>query len=159
MAWFQKKAEAGTARAQAGVEKIHTLLNERAVIFPPSSADKAKVLELAAAAACEAHGLGDEGISTTLDTGLSLPHARVDGLAEIAAALAILPQGVKDPKQPGAPVRAMFLFFSPNRQDAFTRHLQVLRGVSTLFQADLLDELCALKTPKAALDLLRSRQP
>jgi PTS system nitrogen regulatory IIA component len=172
MAWFQRKpAEAGAPRAPGSGEKIHKLLDERSILFPPATADKARVLELAVAAACEAHGLGDpapflarvrereEGISTTLDTGLSLPHARVDSLGEISAALALMPHGVKDPKQPGVPVRAMFLFFSPNKQEAFARHLQVLRGVSTLFQPDLIERLLAAKTPAAVLELLRERQP
>ena len=171
MAWFQKKAESPAARAQPPVEKVHALLNERAVIFPPASADKARVLELAVEAACAAHGLGDpapylakvrereEGISTTLDTGLSLPHARVDALPDIAAALAILPHGVPDPKQDGVRVRAMFLFFSPNRQESFGRHLQVLRGVSAVFTPLVLDRLATLTSAAAVLAYLRERQP
>ena len=172
MAWFQKKpAGAGTPRAQPAVEKVHQLLNERSIIFPPASADKAAVLALAAAAACAGHGLGDpapylakvrereEGISTTLDTGLSLPHARVDALDTIAAALALMPHGVADPKQPETPIRAMFLFFSPNKQEAFGRHLQVLRAVSTLFTPATMDLLAGLKTPASVLALLRERQP
>ena len=172
MAWFQKKPGLSpAARAQPPVEKVHELLNERAVVFPPASADKAGVLELAVAAACAAHGLGEpapflakvrereEGISTTLDTGLSLPHARVDGITVIAAALALLPHGVVDPKQESVKVRAMFLFFSPNRQESFGRHLQVLRGVSTVFTPPVLDRLVTLDTAGAVLEYLRERQP
>jgi PTS system nitrogen regulatory IIA component len=172
MAWFQKKpAGAGTPRAQPPVEKVHELLNERTILFPPAAADKAGVLELAVAAACAGHGLGDpapylakvrereDGISTTLDTGLSLPHARIDNLERIAAALALMPHGVPDPKQPTTAIRALFLFFSPNRQEAFGRHLQVLRGVSTLFTPDVMAALTELKSPAAVLALLRERQP
>lgn len=172
MAWFQKKPGASpAARAQPPLERVYELLNERAVIFPPAAADKTRVLELTAAAACAAHGLGEpgpflakarereEGMSTTLDTGLSLPHARVDGLTEIAAALAVLPHGVTDPKAEGVRVRAMFLFFSPNRQEAFGRHLQVLRGVSAVFTSAALDALTQLKTPEAVLAFLKERQP
>lgn len=171
MAWFQKKpANAGQLRAQPAGQPIHELLNEGAVLFPPAAADKPRVLELLVAAACSAHRLGDPapllarvreretGISTTLDTGLSLPHARVEGLDRVAAALAVLPHGLADPQHPEIKIRAMFLFFSPNKQAAFTTHLQVLRGVSTLFQPVVVDALIGLKTPAEVLALMRSRQ-
>jgi nitrogen PTS system EIIA component len=172
MAWFQKKDPGqGAARPnQPQAVSIPELLDAKAILFPAAGADKAAVLEQLVKAACAAHGLGDaeaylarvrereEGISTTLDTGLSLPHARVDGLEDVAAALAVCPQGLRDPKQPDVPVRAMFLFFSPNRQDAFTRHLQVLRGVSTLFQPAVIEALCGLKTPAEVLALLSAKR-
>lgn len=170
MAWFQKKTETEGARPRAAGAAIHELLNEKAIVFPPAGVDKPGLLELLAQAACAAHGLGDhqpflarvrereEGISTTLDTGLSLPHARIDGLAQIVAGLAILPAGVPDPKQPDLKIRAMFMFFSPNRQDAFTLHLQLLRAVSTLFQPPLIEDLVKLKTPADVLERLRAAQ-
>ena len=173
MAWFQKKpAPDGPARVQSSGVPIHELLNEQTILFPGPALDKPRVLEAVVAACCAGHGLGDpspylarvrereEGISTTLDMGLALPHARIDGLSKIAAALAVLPRGVCDPKQPDVTVRAMFLFFSPNRQDAFTRHLQVLRGVSTQFgKPGLLEALSALQKPSEVLALLRESQP
>ncbi|MBR2504558.1 MAG: PTS sugar transporter subunit IIA, partial [Elusimicrobiaceae bacterium] len=59
----------------------------------------------------------EESLSTTLDTGLSIPHARLEELSEIKAALALLPQGIKDPAKP-VTIKAMFLFLSPS-QPAF----------------------------------------
>jgi len=119
---------------------------------------------------CERHGLGDpapflakvrereQGISTTLDTGLALPHARVDGLPSVVAGLAVSSSGISDPRQPDATIRAMFMFFSPNRQDAFSQHLQVLRSVSTLFDAALIDAVCRASTPEAILSVLRAKE-
>jgi len=169
MAWFQKKEPGSGARPAAAI-RVHELLVERSIVFPEAGLPKPAVLELLVRQTCAAHDLGDaapflerarereQGISTTLDSGLSLPHARVDGLDEIAAGLALLPHGLQDPQHPEIPIRAMFLFFSPNRQDAFTRHLQVLRGVSTLFQAPLIAELCGLKTPALALERLAAAE-
>lgn len=168
MAWFQKK-EPGPSRPSAAI-RVHELLDERSIVFPAADVPKAAVLETLVRETCAAHELGDpaaflervrereQGISTTLDSGLSLPHARVDGLPEIAAGLAVLPHGLKDPQHPEIAIRAMFLFFSPNRQEAFTRHLQVLRGVSTLFQAPLIEQLVALKTPAAVLERLAAAE-
>lgn len=170
MAWFQKKAPDSSPRAREPGSPISALLREEAVLLAPPGLDKAAVLEAVVGALCRAHGLGEpapllacvrereQGISTTLDSGLSLPHARIDGIERVAAALAIAPHGLRDPKQPDVKVRAMFLFFSPNRPEAFTRHLQLLRGVSTLFQSALISELCALKTPAHILARLRAAE-
>ena len=170
MGWFQKKEPQAGHRVHAAMA-ITELLDESSVIVAASGLDKAGVLEALVAATCAAHELGasapfiakvrerEQGISTTLDSGLSLPHARIDGLAEIAAGLAIVPgAGVVDPQQSDTKIRAMFLFFSPNRQDAFTKHLQVLRGVATLFQAPLIEELGKLKKPAEILARLRAAE-
>src|SRR5208283_5216764 len=85
----------------------------------------------------------DRGISTTLDTGLSLPHARIDGIDGIMAGLAILKTPVADPNQADLSIRIIFIFFSPNKQEAFPLHLQLLRAVSSLFQPALIDRLTA----------------
>ena len=169
MVWFQKKAaEPGAARQRGGGEAVHELLDESVVLFPPPGLDKAGVLDALAAAACKAHGLGEpgpylarvrereEGISTTLDSGLSLPHARVDGIDHIVAALAVIPHGIADAKQPGVPIKAMFLFFSPNKQEAFTKHLHLLRAVSTLFKPELIVQIGAMRKPGDVLAALRS---
>ena len=38
----------------------------------------------------------EQGISTTLDTGLSIPHARIEDLEAFQAAAAVLPNPIKD---------------------------------------------------------------
>ncbi len=169
MGWFQKKEPAAGPRAHPGVP-VSELLDEGSVIFPASGLDKGGVLEALVAATCAAHDLGEpadfvakvrereQGISTTLDSGLSLPHARIDGLDEISAGLALVPHGVVDPQQSETKIRAMFLFFSPNRQDAFAKHLQLLRGVATLFQAPLIEELGRLEKPADILARLRAAE-
>ena len=143
-------------------------MREDTVLMPGPGLDKDAIVEALVAAAARAHGLGDpesllarvrereQGISTTLDSGLSLPHARLDGIERVVAALAVLPHGVIDPKQPSPKMRAIFLFFSPNRQEAFAQHLQVLRGVSALFQPTLIEELCRFKTPAQIVARIRA---
>lgn len=172
MAWFSKKSDspstAKTApRAPAGL-KIGPLLSEDVILFPAAAADKQAVLEELVAAVARKGGLADvktalakvlereAGISTTLDTGLSLPHARLDGITDILAGMAVLKTPIPDPKQADIPIRVVFLFFSPNRQESFPLHLQLLRGVSSLFQPALIDQLTAAAGPAAALALVKT---
>jgi PTS system nitrogen regulatory IIA component len=175
MSWFQKKPaetpasspKTSPAKAVKGA-KIGALLTDDVVLFPPEGVDKTAVLEALVSAVCRKAGLGEpasflakvqereQGISTTLDTGLSLPHARMDGIPGILAGMAVLKKPVPDPKQPDLTIRVMFLFFSPNRPDAFPLHLQLLRGVSSLFQPALIDQLSAASGPAAAIALVKT---
>ena len=175
MSWFQKKSSepssespktAPPARVMKGL-KVSSILAEDTILFPAEGMDKAAVLQALADAVCGKAGIADpsvflskvlereQGISTTLDTGLSLPHARMDGIATILAGMAILKTPISDPKQADLSIRVMFLFFSPNKQEAFPLHLQLLRGVSSLFQPALIDQLTASSGPAAALELVK----
>ena len=175
MSWFQKKPPEPAAetpkttpptRAAKGL-KVSSILSSETIIFPAEGQDKAAVLQALAAAVCGKAGIADwatflakvqereQGISTTLDTGLSLPHARMDGITGILAGMAILKKPIPDPKQTDLSIRVMFLFFSPNKQDAFPLHLQLLRGVSSLFQPALIDQLTASSNAAAALELIK----
>lgn len=175
MGWFQKKTPASTpetakttpgGRPAKGL-KVGPLLTEDVVLFPAEGMDKNAVLDRLAAAVCKKAGFSDYlpylskvqeregGISTTLDTGLSLPHARMDSIPGIMAGLAVLKKPVPDPKQTDLSIRVMFLFFSPNKTEAFPLHLQLLRGVSSLFQPAVIDQLVAAPSPAAALELVR----
>jgi mannitol/fructose-specific phosphotransferase system IIA component (Ntr-type) len=170
--WFGKKAGAaagGTSSSAKGVP-ISSLLTPALIVTEPEGTTKDAFIETLVGRLCEVRSLGEpeaflkrvlereQGISTTLDTGLAVPHARMDGLDDIAAALGLAPKGIEDPKQPDFTIRAMFVFFSPNKQEHFTQHLQLLRSVSSLFQADLLDS--ALKQSEGAevLKLIAKRE-
>jgi len=175
MSWFQKKAPEPSAtppktgpasRAPKGL-KIGPLLSEDVILFPAANLDKAAVLKSLVEAVCVKAGRQDsgdflakvlereQGISTTLDTGLSLPHARLDGIDSILAGMSVLKTPIPDPKQSDLSIRVVFLFFSPNKPEAFPLHLQLLRGVSSLFQPSLIDQLTAAAGPAAALALVR----
>lgn len=172
--WFGKKdpqipatpaPKQGAGRGKSS--KVSSLLNADCVLVAPPFADKNAALEALVKCLAKSHGFSnpelflskvqerEKGISTTLDTGLSLPHARLDDLAKIVAGLAVLPKGVPDPQQPELQIRVMFLFFSPNKTEAFPLHLQLLRSVSSLFQPAFIDQLVAAPTPAAALELIR----
>lgn len=162
-------APARPVTGRAGV-RVGELLSEETILIASSDLDKDALLKALVAKACARHSLGDiapfvakvlereQGISTTLDTGLALPHARMDGVPGFVAALAVVPQGIKDPKQPELLIRVMFLFFSPSKQESFATHLQLLRGVATLFEPGLISEISRQSEPAKILALIRSRE-
>ena len=159
----------GAAVGAKGVS-VGKLLAEDVVLIDPAASTKDELMDILIQRLCRVKALGDhaaffqkvvereQGISTTLDTGLSLPHARIEGIGEIAAILGVVRKGLPDPKQPELSIRAMFLFFSPNKPEMFTRHLHLLRSVSTLFQPAFIDELTAVASASEALDLIRRKE-
>jgi PTS system nitrogen regulatory IIA component len=100
----------------------------------------------------------ETGISTTLDTGLSLPHARLDAMKGFAAILALLPKGLPDPQQPDLQIRTVLLFFSPTEPAFFHKHLQFLRHVATLFQPAFIDQLIACRTSLEVIEALKAKE-
>jgi mannitol/fructose-specific phosphotransferase system IIA component (Ntr-type) len=146
--------------------KIAKILTADLVLAAPPGIGKNQLIELLVGRLRERKGLADpgllarvlereQGISTTLDTGLSLPHGRTDSIRNIVAALGLVPQGIVDPNAGGLTIRLMFLFVSPNRPETLPLHLQLLRGVASLFQPELIKQLASAADPAAALDIIR----
>lgn len=86
----------------------------------------------------------EQGISTTLESGLSIPHARLEGLTSFKPVLAVIPQGVKDDY--GKSIKVMFLFLSPSGTQYFPEHLKLLAKLAETFTPAFIEELCGLKT-------------
>ena len=91
----------------------------------------------------------EQGISTTLDTGLSIPHARVEDLTAFQAAAAVLPNGITDDY--GLQIKTMFLFLSPAGPAYFPQHLKLLAALAEKFNADFITDLTACKTEAEVL--------
>jgi len=88
--------------------------------------------------------------STIISPGLALPHARIEGLRKIEAAIGVCPTGVHDPHDGGTPIRVFVLFLSP--ADSMREHLTFLSNVSALFQKDgFLEKVTLLASPKGVL--------
>lgn len=182
LGWFKKDEDkapsskqappSGTAGSSVGTKRVSVslLLRDDLIIVSPPELDKDGLVKLLAEHLCSKLSLGDpapylakvlereQGISTTLDTGLAVPHARMDGLDRIVASLGLVPDGMTDPKQPDLVIRAMFLFFSPNRQESFTQHLHLLRGVSSLMQPAFIDEVLRDPSGPSVLKLIRKKE-
>jgi PTS system nitrogen regulatory IIA component len=89
----------------------------------------------------------EQGISTTLDTGLSIPHARIDEIEDFMVSLALSPDGLSEVSGQPASIKAMFLFLSPSDSKFFQKHLKLLSLLSSTFQPEFIEKLCSLKTP------------
>ena len=85
----------------------------------------------------------EEGISTTLDTGLAIPHARLEELTDFTAAMAVLRRPLVSADNE-LPVRVMFLFLSPAKPVFFQQHLQILSALAETFKPEFIEELVSL---------------
>lgn len=94
----------------------------------------------------------EQGISTTLDSGLSIPHARIDDLTTFQAAAAVLPEGISDDY--GLRIKVMLLFLSPSGQAYFSQHLKLLAALAEQFNTAFIDTLCACKNEEEILKTL-----
>ena len=141
--------------------KISSLLSSDRIFLVAGKPAKAEVIGRLTQAVCRGEQQLDasevlaqvlkreEGISTTLDTGLSIPHARLEELENFKAALAVLPQGIEDSSGPHLEIKAMFLFLSPARQAFFQQHLQILASLAEVFKPDFIAELAACSDAQA----------
>lgn len=93
----------------------------------------------------------EKELSTTLETGLSIPHLRVDELDRVVAALAILPKGLA---RKGKMTKAVFLFFSPARPAFFQMHLKVLSTLAETFTPAFMDRLLTCTQTEEVQQLL-----
>ena len=88
----------------------------------------------------------EQGISTTLDTGLSIPHARIEGLTSFKAAVAVIPEGLKDDF--GLQIKVIFLFLSPSGEHFFPEHLKLLAKLAETFTPTFIEDLCNTNRPE-----------
>lgn len=96
----------------------------------------------------------EEGLGTALETGLAIPHARLEELDDFAAAAAILYRPLADEKHPQKPTKVMFLFLSPDNPSFFKRHLQLLSFLAETFQPALVEELAGEQNPARVAEIL-----
>lgn len=97
----------------------------------------------------------EQGIGTTLETGLGIPHARLEELTDFAAAVAVLPEPLITPT--GASVRVMFLLLSPDETGFFSKHLQLLACLAEKFTYQFVEKICAQPDQAAVAALLNER--
>jgi two-component system sensor histidine kinase KdpD len=87
--------------------------------------------------------------TTFIGSGVSIPHARLPGLARVEAALGLSPEG---------PVRIWALFVAPAESPEMA--LEFLAGLATFFRAEgNVERLLALETPEQVLAFIRSCGP
>lgn len=91
--------------------------------------------------------------TTAIGRGVAFPHARINGLEEPIALLAISPRGIDFNAKDGEPVSVFFLFLTPLEETSL--HLQILsKALTTFTDTHLFRTLRNSKTPSDALRLL-----
>jgi len=147
------------------ISPVSSYLTEKRIVFYPAGPSKRQVLgnligtlDLAdPSAAIRAILVREEKGSTIIAPGLALPHARLDGLSKIEAAIGICPTGVTDPHDGGTPIRVYVLFLGP--ADDMKEHLSFLSSASALFQQKgFLDKLTKLASPQGVLHAIRQAE-
>ncbi len=95
-----------------------------------------------------------EAVDTTaFGQGVAFPHARIDGLKEPVAILAMSQRGIDFKAKDGHPVYLFFLFLTPTEETEL--HLQILSESSALFSDKVLYHyIRKAKAPAALLSLI-----
>lgn len=129
---------------------VAQLLSVNRIIFPSAQTEPRHLLEQLVRRVCEDEPSLDfssvmtelskqGGIGPVLETGLALPHCRVDGLTRFLGALAVLPPSCCGPKR--GKVKVILLFFSPLQPSFFSQHLRLLAAVAGMFTPDFIRRL------------------
>lgn len=101
-------------------------------------------------AVCERESLSP---TVMVDIGVSIPHARVEGVSGVVGTLAVSRQGVFQ-AMTGVPISIVVLVLSA--PDMAGDHLNVLAGLSMLLQSEAVRSgLAAVADEAAAIELLR----
>jgi Ca2+-transporting ATPase len=145
--------------------KLSDLLDTRVITIRLRAVDKKSALEEMAGILRKAEKIDNAGEivkalleresadSTALGRGIAFPHARLDGLKEPVALLALSRKGVDFHAKDKHPVHLFFLFLTP--REATETHLQILSRSSAIFSdADLYHSIRRARTPQSALSLL-----
>ena len=96
-------------------------------------------------------------LSTTLDSGLSIPHVRVESFDKILGAVGVLPKALQDVN--GQAIKAVFLFITPVSSEFFQTHLQTLSSAVETFSPALMEMLSHCSSKEAVMRLLSHARP
>jgi len=167
MKWLKKLTKTAPKKTSTKpkIPSVSSYLDEKKIVFFPAGPSKRQVignligtLDLKdPSAAIKAILSREEMGSTIIAPGLALPHARMEGLSKIEAAIGICPTGVTDLHDGGTPIRVYVLFLGP--ADNMKEHLSFLSNVSALFQKEgFIDKLTKLASPQGVLHAIRQAE-
>ena len=94
-------------------------------------------------------------MSTGLEKGIAIPHARTDGVKDICVAVGIKKEGLDFAALDGKPSKVFVMVASPKKGEA--PQMQVMSSVSGILQQqDILDRLTATSAPDEMFTILKS---
>jgi len=93
-------------------------------------------------------------MSTGMDHGIALPHAKTDGIAETAVAIGISKQGVNFESMDGQTSYLFVLIVSPKKDCGL--YVQFLAAIGAILRDEILrDTIIKSNTPQEAVDLIK----
>jgi len=96
-------------------------------------------------------------LSTAIDGGTAIPHAKIDAVPRVALACGIAPAGVDFGAPDGGLVHVAFLLVSPRA--ATNAHVQALAAVSrVMIREDMPERLLEAKTPREVIRILKAEE-
>ncbi|MBD3225498.1 MAG: PTS sugar transporter subunit IIA [Caldithrix sp.] len=101
--------------------------------------------------------LAREGyLSTGLEKGLAVPHAKSDGVDQLLIAMGIKKDGLDFESLDGKPAQVIFLVLSP--RDTSGPHIQSLATISRNYKSDEIRQaLLNAKTPEAVAEIIKEQ--
>jgi len=97
----------------------------------------------------------EEQVSTGLDHGIAIPHAKGEGVDSLVCAVGIKPEGIDFESHDGQPTKLFFLVIAPPGQTG--PHIEALKEIAVLVSDNTRREkLFQAKTSKELLSIIHS---
>lgn len=149
--------------------RLSELLNSKAVTLKLNARTKREALVELVGVLESAHGFKSQGeildrvmrreamMTTGIGNGVAIPHGKARSVDRMAAACAVVPEGLDFESEDGQPVFLLVLFVSP--ENAATLHVRVLANLSRLLKEESVRKsLREARSPEAFLAALQSAE-
>jgi fructose-specific phosphotransferase system IIA component len=126
--------------------RLSELLNSNAISLRLKSQTKREALVEMVQLLEEAHGFQSQGeildrvmrreamMTTGIGNGIAIPHGKARSVNRMAAACAVVPEGLEFESEDGLPVHLLVLFVSPENDT--TMHVRMLANLSRLLKEE-----------------------
>jgi fructose-specific phosphotransferase system IIA component len=126
--------------------RLSELLNSNAISLKLKSRTKREALVEMVELLEEAHGFQSQGeildrvmrreamMTTGIGNGIAIPHGKARSVNRMAAACAVVPEGLEFESEDGLPVHLLVLFVSPENDT--TMHVRMLANLSRLLKEE-----------------------
>jgi len=99
----------------------------------------------------------EQYLSTGLENGLAVPHAKTDAVDTVLLAFGLSRQGIEFESVDGKPAHFIFLVLSPRETSG--PHIRILAQITRMFKdPDVPQQMMNAKSPSDIIEIIRSHQ-
>ncbi len=99
----------------------------------------------------------EQYLSTGLENGLAVPHAKTDAVDQVLLAFGLSREGIEFESVDGKPAHFIFLVLSPRETSG--PHIRILAQITRMFKhPDVPQQFMNAKTASEIIDIIRSHQ-